>query len=46
MDISQTNWDEQDEDNDQVPPDGAPEGMAPGTVNDVLRPHQGAIKRW
>ena len=46
MDIGQTNWDESDDANDQTPPHGAPEGMAPGTVNNVLRAHQGAIKRW
>src|SRR5215468_2883411 len=46
MDITQSNWNESDTSNTTAAPDGAPEGMAPSGVNDVLRAHQGAIKRW
>jgi hypothetical protein len=46
MDITQSNWNESDASNITAAPDGAPEGMAPSGVNDVLRAHQGAIKRW
>jgi microcystin-dependent protein len=46
MDITQTNWNESDASNSTAAPDGAPEGMAPSGVNDVLRAHQGALKRW
>src|SRR5262249_13296989 len=46
MDITQSNWNESDASNTTAAPDGAPEGMAPSGVNDVLRAHQGAIKRW
>jgi microcystin-dependent protein len=46
MDISASNWNEADASNSAAAPDGAPEGMAPSGVNDVLRAHQGAIKRW
>jgi hypothetical protein len=45
-DISASNWNETDASNTTAAPDGAPEGMAPSGVNDVLRAHQGAIKRW
>jgi hypothetical protein len=45
-DISASNWDESDAANTTAAPDGAPEGMAPSGVNNVLRAHQGAIKRW
>jgi hypothetical protein len=45
-DISASNWNEADASNSAAAPDGAPEGMAPSGVNDVLRAHQGAIKRW
>src|SRR5262245_26729240 len=46
MDITQSNWTEADASNATAAPDGAPEGMAPSGVNDVLRAHQGALKRW
>jgi len=46
MDITQSNWNESDTSNTTAAPDGAPEGMAPSGVNDVLRAHQGALKRW
>lgn len=46
MDISASNWNEDDDSNIATAPDGAPEGMAPSGVNNVLRAHQGAVKRW
>src|SRR5712664_161903 len=46
MDIGNTNWNEADASNTSAAPDGAPEGMAPSGLNDVLRAHQGAVKRW
>ncbi len=46
MDITAANWNEDDNANTTAAPDGAPEGMAPSGVNNVLRAHQGAIKRW
>ena len=46
MDIGAVTWTEDDNGNISAAPDGAPEGMAPSGVNDVLRAHQGAIKRW
>ena len=46
MDISQSNWTENDNNNSTAAPDGAPEGMAPAGINDVLRAHQGAVKRF
>lgn len=46
MDIGASNWNENDIFNTTAAPDGAPEGMAPSGVNDVLRAHQGAVKRW
>ncbi len=46
MDIAASNWNEVDASNSTAAPDGAPEGMAPSGVNDVLRAHQGAVKRW
>src|SRR5260370_12475424 len=46
MDISASNWNEADASNTTAAPDGAPEGMAPSGLNDVLRAHQGAVKRW
>lgn len=46
MDIGAATWTESDNANITAAPDGAPEGMAPSGVNDVLRAHQGAIKRW
>lgn len=45
MDICASNWNEDDDSNIAAAPDGAPEGMAPSGVNNVLRAHQGAIKR-
>jgi hypothetical protein len=45
-DIPASNWDETDANNTTAAPDGAPEGMSPSGVNNVLRAHQGAIKRW
>jgi len=46
MDIAANNWTETDGSNTSAAPDGAPEGMAPSGLNDVLRAHQGAVKRW
>ncbi len=46
MDIAASTWAEDDNANIAAAPDGAPEGMAPSGVNNVLRAHQGAIKRW
>jgi microcystin-dependent protein len=46
MDISAANWSEDDNANTTAAPDGAPEGMAPSGVNNVLRAHQGAVKRF
>jgi microcystin-dependent protein len=45
-DIYASNWTETDASNTTAAPDGAPEGMAPSGLNDVLRAHQGAIKRY
>jgi microcystin-dependent protein len=46
MDISQSVWNESDSSNNTPSPDGAPEGMAPSGVDDVIRADRGAIKRW
>jgi len=46
MDVCAANWNENDNSNTTAAPDGAPEGMAPSGVNDVLRAHQGAMKRF
>jgi microcystin-dependent protein len=46
MDISAATWSEDDNANTAAAPDGAPEGMAPSGVNNVLRAHQGALKRF
>jgi microcystin-dependent protein len=46
MDISAANWNEDDNANITAAPDGAPEGMAPSGVNNVLRAVMGAVKRW
>jgi microcystin-dependent protein len=46
MDIAAANWNEDDNANTMAAPDGAPEGMAPSGVNNVLRAHQGALKRF
>lgn len=45
-DVYDSAWSETDSSNTSSAPDGAPEGMAPSGVNDVLRAHQGAIKRY
>ncbi len=45
-DIEASNWNETDSSNTAAAPDGAPEGMAPSGVNDVLRATMGATKRW
>ena len=46
MDLGASNWNEDDNANTTAAPDGAPEGMAPSGVNNVLRAHQGALKRF
>jgi hypothetical protein len=46
MDVTNSVWNEDDNSNTTAAPDGAPEGMAPSGVNNVLRAHQGALKRW
>jgi len=46
MDISQSVWNEVDDNNNSAAPDGAPEGMAPSGVNNLIRADRGAIKRW
>ena len=46
MDIAASNWTEDDNANTTAAPDGAPEGMAPSGVNNVLRAMMGATKRW
>ena len=45
-DICASNWTEDDNSNTAAAPDGAPEGMAPSGVNNVLRAIMGAVKRW
>jgi hypothetical protein len=45
-DIGAANWNEDDASNNSAAPDGAPEGMAPSGVNNVLRAIMGAVKRW
>lgn len=45
-DLTQNNWSETDASNNQPAPDGAPEGMAPGGLNDAIRAVMGAVKRW
>jgi hypothetical protein len=45
-DVSASNWNSTDASNTDAAPDGFPEGMAPSGVNNGLRAHQGAIKRW
>jgi len=45
MDIDASNWNEDDNANTTAAPDGAPEGMAPSGVNNVLRAIMGALKR-
>jgi hypothetical protein len=46
VDISQSVWAEADNSNSSPAPDGAPEGMMPSGINDVIRADRGAIKRW
>ena len=46
MDIYNSVWTEADSSNSTAAPDGAPEGMSPSGINNVLRAHQGAIKRY
>lgn len=45
-DISQSNWSETDNTNNQPAPDGAPEGMAPSGVNNTMRAMMGGMKRF
>jgi microcystin-dependent protein len=45
-DIAAVNWNETDSANTAAAPDGSPEGMMSSGVNNVLRAHQGAIKRF
>jgi len=45
-DIPASSWSQTDGSNTTSPPDGAPEGMAPSGVNDVIRMVMGAVKRW
>lgn len=45
-DIPASTWSQTDGSNTTAAPDGAPEGMAPSGVNDVMRMMMGAIKRW
>lgn len=35
-----------DDNNDAAPPDGAPEGIAPGTLNNIVRALMGKLRRW
>ena len=42
-DIEANNWNEADSSNTTAAPDGAPEGMAPSGVNDVIRAIMGAV---
>jgi len=45
-DISASNWSQTDASNNSAAPNGAPEGMAPSGVNDVIRANMGALKRF
>lgn len=45
-DIYAGNWNEDDSSNNQTPPDGFPEGMAPSGVNNGARAIMGAAKRF
>lgn len=45
-DISQPNWSELDDNFNQAPPKGAPEGMSPASVNNTMRAMAGATKRF
>jgi hypothetical protein len=40
------NWSSTAGSNNSTPPDGAPEGMAPSTVNDVIRENMAAVRDW
>jgi microcystin-dependent protein len=46
VDIAAVNWNPLDSANTAAAPDGSPEGMMASGVNNVLRAHQGAIKRF
>lgn len=46
MDISQSNWNETDANNNTAPPDGFPFGMPPSGENTGARAIMGAVKRW
>src|SRR4051812_35886394 len=41
-----SNWNTSAASNNSAPPDGAPEGMLPGQVNDAMREMMAATKRW
>lgn len=40
------NWSTTPGDNDSAPPNGAPEGMPPSSVNDVMRQNMADIREW
>lgn len=40
------NWSTTASDNDSSPPNGAPEGMAPASVNDVMRQIMAEVREW
>lgn len=41
-----SDWNTAAASNNAAPPNGAPEGMAPSTVNDIIRENMGAVARW
>ena len=41
-----SSWSTSAASNNSAPPNGAPEGMAPSTVNDVIREVMAAVSRW
>lgn len=45
-DIPSSTWSETDASNTTASPDGAPEGMSPGGLNNTMRMFMGAVKRW
>lgn len=45
-DLGATNWSPIDASNDAAPPNGWPEGMFPGDVNNSARAQMGGEKRW
>jgi hypothetical protein len=45
-DLYAVTWTEDDDSNNSSAPTGAPEGMAPSGINNVLGAHQGAVKRY